>query len=267
MAFASMPRPDRFMGVSGPIARSVADLVLLMRTLAGPDGVDHEVPPVPWRDVPRKTLGELKIAFRASFPGVPTSRTVTAAVTRLAQELESRGATVEERDPYSFEVIRDAWQANMRVIGAMMGELIGARLPVAPPPGPPVSAADTARLLALRDQAISSADAALVGFDAFLSPACISVAFPHSAPRSPIAVDGEEVESRFVDHYLYPWNLTGHPAVVIPAGLSEEGLPIGVQLVGRRWADEDLLAVAGIVGELTGGFRAPPGLDRLPGAH
>lgn len=71
-------------------------------------------------------------------------------------------------------------------------------------------------------------------------------------------VDGTAVESRYVDHYFYPFSFMGHPAVMISAGLSTDGLPIGVQLVARRHADEELLAVAAAVSDLVGGFQPPP---------
>jgi len=100
--------------------------------------------------------------------------------------------------------------------------------------------------------------AAAVSSNAFLCPCVISPAFEHSAPRSPFLVDETLVESRFVDHYLFPFNLTGHPAVALPAALSADGLPIGVQLVGRRWGDERLLATAQAIVAVIGGFRAPP---------
>ena len=54
-------------------------------------------------------------------------------------------------------------------------------------------------------------------------------------------------------------SLTGHPAVVLPLALSGEGLPIGVQVTGRRWEDMALLNVAEALTEITGPFRRPPG--------
>jgi amidase len=73
-------------------------------------------------------------------------------------------------------------------------------------------------------------------------------------------VDGVTVPyTTAVGSYAAPFNLTGSPAVVLPAGRSADGLPIGVQLVGARWADDRLLAVAERVAEILGPFRAPPG--------
>jgi amidase len=60
----------------------------------------------------------------------------------------------------------------------------------------------------------------------------------------------------------YPYALSalsGCPMVVIPAGVDNQGLPFGLQIIGRRWDDERLLSIAESVSELTGGFRQPPG--------
>jgi amidase len=55
--------------------------------------------------------------------------------------------------------------------------------------------------------------------------------------------------------------MLGLPAAVLPVGRSAEGLPIGIQVVGRRWDDAGVLAVARVVERLTGGFAAPPVLE------
>ena len=70
-------------------------------------------------------------------------------------------------------------------------------------------------------------------------------------------VDGESVESWRIDHLLYPFTFTGQPSIVIPVAADPNGLPIGVQLVGRRWQDERLLAVAATVDSLVGNYRVP----------
>jgi len=59
--------------------------------------------------------------------------------------------------------------------------------------------------------------------------------------------------------YTSPFNLTGNPVVVLPLTRSNEGLPIGLQLVGRRWGEMKLLAVAERIAELTIPFDCPPG--------
>jgi amidase len=58
--------------------------------------------------------------------------------------------------------------------------------------------------------------------------------------------------------YSQWFNLLGFPGAVVPIGRSREGLPIGVQVVGRAWEDEAVLAVAAKIEAATGGFRRPP---------
>jgi amidase len=73
-------------------------------------------------------------------------------------------------------------------------------------------------------------------------------------------VDGQPVPYRLGGTgYTSPFNLTGHPVVVLPLARSAEGLPIGVQVVGQRWSEMKLLAIAEQLTELTGPFQRPPG--------
>jgi amidase len=257
--------PDRILGAAGPMARSVPDLELIAGLLAGSDGVDTDVPPVPWRTVERFDLKKLRIAFRTSFDGVPTSRAARAAVERVVAKLASAGAQVEERDPgFGVAALNDVWQAHLRILGAVLRDFMGGALPVSPGEGPEPTASDVLRVLGHRDALIGALESLLTRVDAFVSPAGICTAFPHSAPRSPILLDdGALVSSRYVDHYLYPFNFTGSPCVVIPAGLADDGLPVGVQLVGARWKDERLLAIAEAVSREIGGFVAPPELSAV----
>ena len=66
--------------------------------------------------------------------------------------------------------------------------------------------------------------------------------------------------SRSVVDISYPslFNLTGHPVVVIPIGFTESGLPVGIQIVGKRWRDAELLVVANQLFKVGGDFRNPP---------
>ena len=55
------------------------------------------------------------------------------------------------------------------------------------------------------------------------------------------------------------FNLTGHPVVVMPVGQSQDGLPIAIQVVGKRWRDMELLTIAQQLNEVAGAFQSPPG--------
>ena len=94
-------------------------------------------------------------------------------------------------------------------------------------------------------------------------PVTPSAAPPHTTKLAPIEVDG--VPRDYWDVLIAdctPINVTGHPATSIPIGLNNEGLPIGVQLVGARWTDFHLLELAREIEEVVG-FRHHPPLDAM----
>ena len=166
---------------------------------------------------------------------------------------------MEEGDPgYTRDELMAVWDEYFALGSSAMMEVAGVALPVHTNAAAPGLAA-WLRVLERRDALLRAIDRTLTqSFDAFLCPAANSAAFAHAPPRSPFLVDGALADSRFVDHYLFPFNLLGAPAVVLPAGLDEEGLPLAVQLVGARWRDEELLAVARAVDGVVDGLRCPP---------
>jgi amidase len=85
-------------------------------------------------------------------------------------------------------------------------------------------------------------------FDVILTPAAELPARPHGEPEGGIP-------------YTLPYSLTGYPALVVRAGSTAEGMPIGVQVVARPWRDDVALAVAAIIEDAMGGWQ-PPDLDR-----
>ena len=90
------PRSVRIMSCIGPMARTVEDLALLYPIIAGPDGPDTEVPPVPVNDVPELALKKLRIAFAPTFPGFPVAAHIRHAIKELAQQLR-RQAWLQKR--------------------------------------------------------------------------------------------------------------------------------------------------------------------------
>lgn len=121
------------------------------------------------------------------------------------------------------------------------------------------------RALNMRDRLIRALERFLGEWDVWLCPVAPSVAGPQTKlvwwKRPPdIAVD--EARLPFVEGSIglvTPFSLTGHPVVVLPAGV-EDGLPVGFQLVGRRWQDEALLACCAQLEPLLGGPLRPPRL-------
>ena len=246
------PRAIRVMAVVGPLARSVEDLYLGFRILAGPDGCDHEVAPVPVGDMPEVNLRDLRIAWAPTFPGIPVASEIGQALERLAAELDRAGAHVEECLP------KVDFDEQVRLQGKLTSLLIDAFEPTAEG-SDPLQLADYFRVLDRRDALIGEWDRFFDDWDVLLCPVVMVTAFPHCPKGMPLSVDGEEVDYWTILNHCRPFNLTGHPVVTLPVSKDAEGMPIGIQAVGRRWEDERLLAMASRLVEVTGPFDRPPG--------
>jgi len=113
--------------------------------------------------------------------------------------------------------------------------------------------------LTRRDRLITALEKFFHHWDALICPVTVSPAIPHVPFGTPIAVDGASVPYFIAGTaYTSPFNLTGNPSVVVPLTRSQDGLPIGVQLVGKRWSEPELLAAAQKVALITGPFTPPP---------
>src|SRR5258707_8368366 len=110
------PRSVRIMSCIGPIARTAEDLALLYSIIAGPDGQDTDVPPVPVDAVPELDLKNLRIAFAPTFSGFPVAADIRQAIQELAQQLNRVGAVVEEATLPALDFNKELSSA---------GELIG----------------------------------------------------------------------------------------------------------------------------------------------
>jgi amidase len=262
----------------GPLARSVADLRLAVSVIEGPDGRHWEVPraePVrPEAEPPSPDRVRLK--WSASLPHAAVDDESARVVRESAARLAAAGCSMEDAAPEEFDM-HDALEWWGEINGFEMGVMTpvvlrlilrhgtylrlgrsrwsrGLRGGLALKPRRYFAA------LAARDELISGLEGFLAGCDGWLLPTAPVPAFPHTRPGNSIPVNQERTDyAMAIASYAAPFNLTGSPVVVIPAGRNAEGLPIGLQLVGRRWDDDRLLAVAERVGAILGGFRPPPG--------
>lgn len=246
------PRPVRIMSCIGPMARSVEDLALLYALIAGPDGQDTEVAPVLVDEMPELALKNLRVAFAPTFPGIPVATEIRTALEELAQQLTPLCATVEEATLPQVDFNQDLARA-----GAMIGMMTGAFQPEAQEH--PTTLAQYLEALHYRDQSILAWERFFDEWDILLCPPTMVTAFPHCQPGSPIQVDDQEVTYYMTAAYGTLFNYTGHPVAVLPYKRDQAGLPIGIQVVGKRWQESFLLAVAQALTEVTGEFQRPPG--------
>ncbi|MCV3205995.1 amidase [Mesorhizobium sp. YC-39] len=246
------PRSVRLMSCLGPLARNVEDLALIYGIIAGPDGHDTDLAPVLVEDMPKLDLKTLRIVFAPSFPGLPVASEISAAVENLARQLHQAGASVEEARLPELDVNDDLAEG-----GALIGMMMEAAQPE--PPEHPTSVTRWFAALARRDRSILAWDRFFESCDALLCPIAMTTAFPHCAPGTPIEVDGKEQSYWMLPACGAVFNYSGHPALALPCGQDRNGLPIGLQLIGKRWSESWLLAIAKAMAPLTGGFIRPPG--------
>jgi len=245
-------RTARAMAVIGPMARTIDDLDLAFRILAGPDRGDLDVPPVPLREHARPDLKALRIAWAGSLPGGRVARAVGEAVAQTVERLAGHGARVEPALPTLD------YEAAFQAFWMLMDTIFKATAP--PAEGQrPFTAGDWFTALQERDRAAVAVERFFDDWDLLLCPVAATTAIPHCKPGTPIMVDDATVP--YMDSFALSqfFNLTGHPSLAIPVGLDPDGLPIGLQLVARRWEDERLLPMAAAIAEVTGGFQRPPG--------
>jgi amidase len=271
-----LPRAVRHMNVLGPLARSVEDLALITKTMSGPDDAEWDMAPVPWIDAREKQLRECRFAWSTDFGGVAVTADTQNAIARLAQELARAGCKVEQRNPdgFSFDEAWENWgeiaiaeraatggersRERVAALNATLGEAWAVARGSAK--GVRATVADYMDALTRRDRLIATLEKFFQQWDAFICPVTVSPAIAHVPFGTPIEVDEHRVPYFIAGTaYTCPFNLTGHPSVVLPLTRSKEGLPIGVQLVGKRWSEPELLALAQKVALITGPFTPPPG--------
>jgi amidase len=205
----------------GPMARYVSDLILTLPLLIGPDGVDSGVVPVPLAKRTPKLKG-LKVAWYSDDGLAKPTHAITTVVRSAAHALAKAGCEVTEARP---PALHEAHQVTLGYWGdkRMSHDRLYKRW-------------DAFRTVMLGFMA---------GFDLILTPVA-----PDIAPL---------YRSKYVPTHLFsytiPYSLSGNPCVVVRAGTSPEGMPIGVQVVARNWHDDVALRAAQSIERALGGWR------------
>jgi amidase len=268
---------DRDLAVVGPMARTAADLSLLLDVMAGPDpltqGLAYRVALPPAR---HKRLCDYRVLILDDHPLVPTGSAVRTAVDRVVNALLAEGARVKRHSP----LLPDLTEAAILYVELLMSAL-SAGYPADRYEQLKAYAAelntddqdfDTAwlrgQLLSHRDW-IEACDKRVLHrhrwrqlfteFDAVVCPITPTPAFvhDHEPDLQSRRIDIDGLEHPFLNQFAWPGLATmpGLPATAIPAGRSPEGLPVGVQLIGPMFEDRTPLRLAELLEQRVGGFQ------------
>lgn len=237
----------------GPMTRTVTDAGLLLQVLAGSDPADPSAAEVSVPDYRQAMQGDLR-GLRLGLPQdvffEKLDAEVRAAVLAAARSMEKLGASVEEvrlpriqhAGPATFAIIASEAMAYhepyLKTRAAEYGPDVRARLST----GQFILASQYLKAQRARQVIREEVDVVLGRFDALLLPTT-----PIPAPRTDeraVTVDGLSDDPRaWLTRCTRPINLTGHPALSVPCGLTAGGLPIGLQLVGRHFDEATLFRI------------------------
>ncbi len=274
------PRSVRHMLSFGLLARTVADVAHAMPSLAGADGEDQEVPPLPWRPQPPLTR-PLRLAWCDDFAGLPLCPRTRAGLTQALAGARAAGHQLLRRQP-AGPPLAQVWRA----FGVLAGSEIGLALPARQrwplallagllPASQPIAQgfAQGARLslrrlqwaLGVRDAWLRALESMLYEVDAWLCPTLLCTAWPASPPPrhgglpAPLNIGGRRVPYLEATLSLTSlFSLSGSPVLSLQVGVLD-GVPVGVQLVGRKWRDEALLAMGESLTAAWPAMPMPPG--------
>ena len=281
-----MPYCLRQMMTVGCFARSLKDIQICFSLVVGADYRRPDVPPISLDTPSGKSLQDLKIAWIDEWIEVPVNSEIRAAMQAIAQKLSQAGTHIERWLPKDFDLstvwnlygrmaayinnyaqpkdrynvrrslellFRTATQGDKKLRGLgnfsrFLPELLNPSL------------RGYFETLTERDRFIAQIDEALEPWDVWLTPVAATPAFTHRPAWSAIDIEGKSYPHAVANGaYTIPFNLSGHPAVVIPIGQTQNSLPIGLQIVGKRWREMELLAIAQELNKVVGDFRHPSG--------
>lgn len=258
--FGLIPRgPGRLaasnLSVIGPMARSVRDIARCLDRVCGAASSDHLSLPRfggSYEKAIDGRVGKLRIAWSDDL-GFGTSEPEVAQISRRAAERLIEALELEEVDIRldlpdvsatwslmfaldcfpDFEQFWPESRDELTPVMVLMMQLVEGLRP------DQVAQASRDRFALL-----SEVNRVLEGTDIIMTPTTPTVAFDAEGPM-PTVIAGEEVRNALIAIcFTYPFNLTGNPAINVPAGLDSQGLPVGLQIIGPRFSEPILLRMA-----------------------
>ncbi len=239
----------------GPMAFTVLDTALMLAAIAGPDDLDPVSLPslgVDYIEAARSPgdLRGLRVAVSEDLGYIRLDDDARERFREAVARFRTLGVEVEEAHPDLPNPV-DVWNTlamtdNMASEGPLLATgRVGADARTLIEPGRDVAGPAYAEARNAQYRFASGWARFMRRYDLVLTPAMECVAFKHGR-TGPATLGGEPIGDVFDDwcHFMYPFNLTGQPAISVPMGSGADGLPLGLQIVGRRFADDLVIRAA-----------------------
>lgn len=255
------------LSVHGPLARTVADLAVMLEVMAGPHPADPSTVAGPQLtgllEVPQlKNLKRLRIAVSEDFGFARVDPVVRSEFQKAVARLAELGCELEDAHPVTDNPVPYWWTIAAAESFASEGQLLDRADLLTPYSrrilelGKEISAHEYLAAQQARSGIAQSWGAFFERYDLIVSPGEQGLPFAVDRPDPATMAEVMADDSWGMDSVA---NLTGQPAVVVPTGLTDTGVPVGLQFMGRRFDDEQVLRVAATFERLARGPLAHPG--------
>ncbi len=265
------------MAQPGPLARNVEDLELLWNVIKGPDPMDRSIPRIHWHTSEKQSLSEFRLAWTDQWPDFPASAAVSHTIQQLVKQISGTGAQLQR-----FQMEDDLHDETLRLYMGWAPYVIAQGMPwyirkvlqwqfkstmlkgwkrhvKEFDRAMHMNANHFGNMLLLKARLTERWERLFDDFDILICPAAFGPAFPRTKMGTPITYKDQTVSYvGYVIPFQVCFNASGHPAMSIPLGLNQEGLPIGIQIVGPYWSEPELLRFAQLLTKEIGGFVKPP---------
>jgi Asp-tRNA(Asn)/Glu-tRNA(Gln) amidotransferase A subunit family amidase len=270
---AQQTRPDAFVSHTpfihiGPLARTVADAAVFVESIAGPHPKD------PWSlpdddteyvAATTRDVDDLRVAYSADLGCFPVTDEVASVAADAADAFADAGATVDhvdveidaDRDRMEAVILAELGLTNVSVMESFADsgiDLLDEHRDALPADfvemvedAQAMDVVEYKRSEFVRTVVYDAIQDLFADYDVLVTPTTCVPSIPNADDGQtvgPDAVDGEPVEPLLGWSLAYPFNFTGHPAASLPAGQTDDGMPVGLQVVGPRHDDETLLAAS-----------------------
>lgn len=238
----------------GPIARNVEDVALAFKVLAGRDPQDpYSIASNYSEDQAQQAVSRLRIGCIDDGGAGPVSAEIMATVRNAAKSLEMAGCVVEQ---VSIPALTEQnWNNLSRLLMGIEGSVIVGRAVAGQEESlhpfirrrlevPDARLIDYIEALEVSEELRRQVTDFFLHYDLLIGPVCSATAFEHGQQQ--VDIDGVMMDARHILRAAVPWNITGHPVLAVPFATSTDGMPIGVQIIGRK-LQERVICEAGLV--------------------